>query len=89
VTAGKRHWMEAEIVRLFCNIQDVPVGKVNILGGHSIGPSRQKVCMDVCPIPNGFRDRTISLYRQATHHVLTRVAKCIDTDGIIFENVLY
>jgi hypothetical protein len=27
--------------------------------------------------------------RRATRHVLTRVAKCIDVDGGIFENVLY
>jgi len=27
--------------------------------------------------------------RRATRHVLTRVAKCIDIDGGIFENVLY
>jgi hypothetical protein len=26
--------------------------------------------------------------RRATHHVLTRVAKCIDVDGGIFENLL-
>jgi hypothetical protein len=26
--------------------------------------------------------------RQATHHVLTRVAKCIDIDGGIFEDLL-
>jgi hypothetical protein len=26
--------------------------------------------------------------RRATRHVLTRVAKCIDVDGGIFENVL-
>jgi hypothetical protein len=31
-----------------------------------------------------FRDRAISLYRLATRHVLTRVAKCIDVDGGIF-----
>jgi hypothetical protein len=50
----------------------------------------------MCPIPNGFRDKAISLYRlyctlyrRATRHVLTRVAKCIDVDGGIFENVLY
>jgi hypothetical protein len=30
-----------------------------------------------------------TLYRRATRHVLTRVAKCIDVDGGIFENVLY
>jgi hypothetical protein len=27
--------------------------------------------------------------RRATRHVLTRVAKCTDIDGGIFENVLY
>jgi metal-responsive CopG/Arc/MetJ family transcriptional regulator len=27
--------------------------------------------------------------RRATRHVLTRVAKCIDVDGGIFENVSY
>jgi hypothetical protein len=30
-----------------------------------------------------------TLYRQATRHVLIRVAKFIDVDGGIFENVLY
>jgi hypothetical protein len=44
------------------NTQDVPGGKVNILGGHSIGRSEQKVCVYMCPIPNGFRDTAISLY---------------------------
>jgi hypothetical protein len=51
----------------------------------------------MCPIPNGFRDRAISLYstlyvtlyRGATRHVLTRVANCTDVEGGIFENVLY
>jgi hypothetical protein len=45
--------------------------------------------MYICPIPNGFRDRDIPLYRQATRHVLTRVAKCVDVDDGIFENLLY
>jgi hypothetical protein len=27
--------------------------------------------------------------RRATRHVLTEVAKCVDADGGIFENVLY
>jgi hypothetical protein len=71
-------------------IQNVPGGKVNILGGHSIGHSKQKntICMYMCPITNGFRNRAISLSRRATRHVFTRAAKCIDTDGI-FENILY
>jgi hypothetical protein len=41
----------------------VPGGKVNILGGNSIGHfKKKKVCTYMCPIPNGFRDRAISLY---------------------------
>jgi hypothetical protein len=51
-----------------------------------------KMCMCTCVL-----FRTVSpielfhctLYRQATRHVLTRVAKCIVVDGGIFENVLY
>jgi hypothetical protein len=65
-------------------IQDIPGGKVNILGGHSIGHSKQKKCIFTC-----VRDRAISLYRRATRHVLTRLAKCIDVDCGIFGNVLY
>jgi hypothetical protein len=45
------------------NIWSVPGGKVNILGGHSIRHSKpKKVYMYMCPIPNGFQDRAISLY---------------------------
>jgi hypothetical protein len=40
-------------------IQGVPGGKDNILGGHSIGHSKQKLYMNMCPIANGFRDRAI------------------------------
>jgi hypothetical protein len=49
----------------------------------------KKFYMYMSPIPNGFRDRAISLYRRAPRHVLTRVAKCIDVDGAIFETVFY
>jgi hypothetical protein len=49
----------------------------------------KKVYMYMCPIPRDLRDRAVSLYRVATRHVLTRVAKCIDVDSGIFENVLY
>jgi hypothetical protein len=55
--------------------------------------------MYICPIPNGFRDRAISLYsgldvrqdalKQATRYALTRVAKCIDADSGILENELH
>jgi hypothetical protein len=48
-----------------------------------------KVYMHMRPIPIGIRDTAISLYRRVTRHVLTQVAKCIDVDGGIFENVLY
>jgi hypothetical protein len=73
----------------------VPGGKINILEGHNVGHSMQKYVYIHVSLPNGFRDRTISLYgsldahRRATRHVLIRVAKCIDVDGGIFENVLY
>jgi hypothetical protein len=37
------------------------------LGGHSIGHSKKKkVYMYMCPIPNGFLDRAISLYSSKT-----------------------
>jgi hypothetical protein len=39
--------------------QGVPGGKVSILGGHSIGHSKKKVYMNMCPIANAFRDRAI------------------------------
>jgi hypothetical protein len=55
----------------------------------------KKLYMCMCPIPNGFRVRAIPLYsstvvredalRRATCHVLSRVTKCIDADGGIFE----
>jgi hypothetical protein len=56
------------------DIQNVPGGQVSVLGGHSIVHSNTIYC---------------TLYRRATRHVLTRVAKCIDVDGRIFENDLY
>jgi hypothetical protein len=43
-------------------IQSVPRGKVNILGGHSMCHSKQKLYMYMCPILNGFRYRASSLY---------------------------
>jgi hypothetical protein len=55
--------------------------------------------MYMCPIPNDFRDRAMDIIarikegqdalRRATRYVLTRVAKCTDVDGVIFETVLY
>jgi hypothetical protein len=45
------------------DIQGVPEGKMNNLGGHSIGYSKQKMYMYMCSILNRFRDTDISLYR--------------------------
>jgi hypothetical protein len=42
----------------------------------------KKVYMYMCPIPNG------TLYRRATRHVITRVAKCIDVDGGILRKFI-
>jgi hypothetical protein len=43
--------------------QSFPGGKFNILGGHSISHNKQEyIYMYMCPIPNGFRGRAISLY---------------------------
>jgi hypothetical protein len=58
----------------------------------------RKLYMCMCPIPNGFRDRATDVIarikecrdalKRRKRHVLTRVAKCIDVDGGIFENIL-
>jgi hypothetical protein len=76
--------------------QSVPGGSANILGGHNIGHSKQKVSMYMFPIPDGFRGRAISLYNTLytvqTSNTLcphTGCTKCIDVDVGIFENVLY
>jgi hypothetical protein len=37
------------------DIQDIPRRKINILGGHNIGHSKQKVYIYMYPIPNGAR----------------------------------
>jgi hypothetical protein len=39
-------------------VQYVPGGKVNIRD-HIISHSKKKKYMNMCPIPNGFRDRAI------------------------------
>jgi hypothetical protein len=77
------------------NIKDVPGGKFNIVGGHSICHSKQKLCC-TCVIFRTVSEIEVfhctahsTLYRRATRYILTRDAKCTDTDGGIFENVLY
>jgi hypothetical protein len=69
-------------------IQGVP-------GGHSSSYSKQKRWICTCVLFRTVSDIELfhctvhcTLYRRATRHVLTRVAKCIDLDGGIFENVL-
>jgi hypothetical protein len=57
-------------------IQRGESGKVKLGGGQG---------MDVI---SRMKERQVAL-RQATRHVLTRVAKCIDVDGGIFENALH
>jgi hypothetical protein len=52
-------------------IQSVPGGRVSIPGGHSIGHPKQKVYMYMCPIPNGFPDRAISLYSTDEQHAMS------------------
>jgi hypothetical protein len=43
-------------------IEDVPGGKVNIVGGLVSVILSKKVYMYMYPIPNGFRDTVITLY---------------------------
>jgi hypothetical protein len=49
---------------------------------------RKKMYMFMCPIPNDFLDRAISLYTVQTSNMPCphTFAKCFDVDGGIFEN---
>jgi hypothetical protein len=49
---------------IYIYTHDVLGGKVSILGGHRLLPAILSKILDVymCPIPNGFRDRALSLY---------------------------
>jgi hypothetical protein len=64
-------------------IQSVPGGKVGILGDHSLS---KKLYIYMCPIPNGFRDRTVSLYSNCTPYRratrLTRVCMYVGMNWI-------
>jgi hypothetical protein len=48
-------------------IQDVP-GKVNILGGNSIGHFKKKWLYEKCPIPNGFRYLARNIFLPSRHN---------------------
>jgi hypothetical protein len=66
-------------------------GHVNILAGHRIRHSKQKIVICTRVLFRKITETELfhcTLYRRATRHVLTRVANCIDVDGGIFENVL-
>jgi hypothetical protein len=43
-------------------MRDVPGGKVNIRGALVLVVLSKNVHMYMCPIPNGFRERAVSLY---------------------------
>jgi hypothetical protein len=75
-------------------IENVPRGKVNILGGHRIGHSKQQTTYVHVFYSERFLRYsyfTVQYFglRLATRHILTRVAKCIYVDCRIFENLLY
>jgi hypothetical protein len=67
-----KHWCLFNVVHIYTSllthgdrsIQNVPGGKVNILGGRSIGHYKKKLYTNMCQILNGFRylaHRTTSL----------------------------
>jgi hypothetical protein len=68
-------------------IQGVPGEKDNILEGHSIGHSKQKLYMNMCPIPNGFRDRAI-LVVWLGHPVLSFPPALLREERSIFWEVI-
>jgi hypothetical protein len=68
---------------------------VSVLGGHSIGHSKQN-CMCTGLLLRAVSEIVLfhctvhsTLHRRATGHVLTGVAKGTDVEGGIFGNVLY
>jgi hypothetical protein len=79
-----------------CIYTGCPTRKDSILGGHTIGHSKQELHMYMRPIPNGLQHGATDVIapikkrqdalRRATRHVrvFKRVAKCIDIDGRIF-----
>jgi len=60
--------------------QYIVVGNVNILGGHSIGHSKQNVYVHMSYWKNSFRDSAISLYsRKIVAKLLLRIVCNIGT----------
>jgi hypothetical protein len=66
-------------------MQGVQGGRVNILRGHSIGHSKHKVYMYMCPIPIGFRDIAISLY---SSKIIDKkeILRTVSNSGIYFSS---
>jgi hypothetical protein len=56
------HFLSNLFLQFFLFLQSLPGGKFSILGDHSIGHSKQNVCIYMCPIPNVPRDRAVSLH---------------------------
>jgi hypothetical protein len=51
------------------HIQNVPGGKIKIVGGHGIGYSKKKkLYMSMCPIPNGFRNNIMDFIAHIKEH---------------------
>jgi hypothetical protein len=49
----------------FCDMQSFPGENVSILGDHSIGHSKKKVYLNMCPIPNVFQYLARSILKLA------------------------
>jgi hypothetical protein len=75
-------------------IQDVPEGKFNIFGGHSIGQYNNKAYM--YPFQKVLEVHVITRLKERqdelgepNRRVFTQVTKCTDVGSEIFENVLH
>jgi hypothetical protein len=87
----------SSIALQFNGIQDVPEGKSTLWEVTVSVILSKKVYMYMCVLFRTvselfhvnacIKERQNALMR-ATRHVLTRVAKCIDVDGGIFENII-
>jgi hypothetical protein len=65
-----------------CRMSDVSGGKVNNLGGHSIGHSKQKKSVCTCVLFRTASERVISLYN------ILYTVRCTDEQHSIFPHEL-
>jgi hypothetical protein len=58
------YWHSVYLMALLVDltVRSVQIGKINILGGHSIGHCMQQFHVCISPIPNSLRDRATSLF---------------------------